>query len=59
MAASSTRSSKKPAPGTRYPGEGPEVSPEKARAAVDIAARVRETVREALDEEGMTLKADG
>ncbi|MCK4342556.1 MAG: HEPN domain-containing protein [Phycisphaerae bacterium] len=44
---------------TRYPGEGPDVSPEKARAAVEIAARVRETVREAFVKEGITLKADG
>lgn len=42
---------------TCYPGEGPEVSPEKARAAVEIAGRVRETVRAALDKEGMTLNA--
>ena len=44
---------------TRYPGEGPEVSREKARAAVEIATRVRETVREALVTEGMTLNAGG
>ena len=43
---------------TRYPSEGPEVTPEKARAAVDIAARVRETVREALVKDGITLNAD-
>jgi HEPN domain-containing protein len=39
----------------RYPGTGVEVSEEKARAAVDIAARVREVVRPALRDEGVAL----
>ena len=40
---------------TRYPGESAEVSDEGAQAAVDIAARVREVVRQALNEDGVSL----
>ncbi len=43
----------------RYPSEDEPVSEAEARRAVEIAARVRQTVREALDKEGMTLNADG
>ena len=39
----------------RYPGEEEEVTGEEARRAVDIAARVRETVRRALAEEGLEI----
>ena len=42
----------------RYPGEDEPVSETEARRAVDIAGRLRRTVREALDKEGVTLKAD-
>ena len=40
---------------TRYPGEALDVSGDKARTAVAIAARVREVVTEALKTEGMGL----
>jgi len=38
---------------TRYPGEDEPVTEAEARRAVDIAARVRETVRAALEVEGI------
>ena len=41
----------------RYPGEDAEVPMEKAQQAVDIAARVRELVRQALAAEGVSLQA--
>ena len=40
---------------TRYPGQGAEVSPDKVRVAVDIAARVREVVRQVLNDEAVSL----
>ena len=40
---------------TRYPGEDEPVTEAEARRAVDIAARVRETVRAALEVEGLVL----
>jgi HEPN domain-containing protein len=39
----------------RYPGEEDEVTRGEASRAVDIAARVREAVRQALESEGLTL----
>jgi HEPN domain-containing protein len=39
----------------RYPGPGTDVSAEHARAAVEIASRVREVLRQALAAEGVTL----
>ena len=42
----------------RYPGEDEPVSEAEAHRAIDIAGCVRRTVREALDKEGLMLKAD-
>ena len=39
----------------RYPGEDEPVTEAEAKQAVDISARVRQTVRAALDAEGITL----
>ena len=39
----------------RYPGEDEPVSETEARRAVDVAARVREVVRRALGDEGVSL----
>jgi len=39
----------------RYPGEDEEVCEDEARRAVEIAARVRSGVREALAEEGFEV----
>ena len=39
----------------RYPGEDESVSEAEARRALDFAARVREVVRHALDDEGVSL----
>ena len=40
---------------TRYPGEDEEVREDEARRAVKIAARVRQTVRTALEAEGFKI----
>lgn len=42
---------------TRYPGEDEEVTKEEALQAIEIAAKVRDIIRNALTEEGMDVPA--
>jgi HEPN domain-containing protein len=40
---------------TRYPGEDEEVTKEEALQAIEIAAKVRDIIRNALTQEGMDV----